>query len=118
VARLAAEREAQVEPNGVPDDLSRGLMARVGDRLHAPALPRAVPNRPSSCDKVRQRMAEIVRRRSCGGVLPLGPAGLDQRLQNGPLRVAQHYAFLLRMDKTPAQTRSSSDEALSGIRSP
>src|SRR3954452_7332365 len=59
-------------------------------------------------------MAEIVRRRSWGGVLPLGrglalgAACLDQRLQRRPLRVRKHRSSSLKRSKTPANPSSSS----------
>jgi hypothetical protein len=34
----AAEREAQIEPDRVPDDLWRELMAGIGGGLHSPTL--------------------------------------------------------------------------------
>jgi hypothetical protein len=40
-----AEREAQIEPDGVPDDLGRELVTCVGDGLHAYALPLYRPPR-------------------------------------------------------------------------
>ena len=41
-----AQREPEVEPDCVPDDLSWELAARIGDGLHAPALPGTLPCRP------------------------------------------------------------------------
>jgi hypothetical protein len=34
-----AEREPDIEPNGVPDDRGRELMARKGNRRHSPSYP-------------------------------------------------------------------------------
>jgi hypothetical protein len=41
-----AQREPEVEPDCVPDDLGWELAARIGDSLYAPALPRTLPCRP------------------------------------------------------------------------
>jgi hypothetical protein len=34
-----AEREPEIEPNGVPNDRRRELMARKGNRRHSPSYP-------------------------------------------------------------------------------
>jgi hypothetical protein len=45
-----AQREAQVKPNGVPDDLGQELVAGIGDWLHPATLPTIVCGRPPSRD--------------------------------------------------------------------
>ena len=45
-----AEREPEIEPHGVSNDLGWELMARVGDRMHRAALPRIAKTRPPSRD--------------------------------------------------------------------
>jgi hypothetical protein len=46
-----AEREPEIEPDCVLDDLGWELVTRVGDGLYPCGLPRTVPGRLSSCDK-------------------------------------------------------------------
>src|SRR4051812_13416788 len=45
-----AEREAQIEPDRVPDDFGRELATCVGDGLHRAALPHMVSPRPDCRD--------------------------------------------------------------------
>src|SRR5829696_2241133 len=48
-----AQREPEIEPGCMPDDLGRELVAGIGDGLHRAALSRIAPTRPPCRDNAR-----------------------------------------------------------------